>query len=251
MSNEVKQNLQDEAFVDAAAVSALGTQTAEEAAVFARTLAQATPAQQRTARELRETVSKMAAASPYMEPSDGLRGRILTATAPATFKMADYRRSHEVAPRYLRWGLIAATVFLVAAAYYNVSLQTTVKNQQQQIAQMHQAMKDQTLALNVIANPKSEQINLTQNNQVVAKTLVDEATRTAVLIMPASLVEKGRRPVVSLDHNGTRWDYHTIVITGSPATFGPGAATTQGTQPVVVSDPQPMQQEIKIAGWKN
>ena len=43
----------------------------------------------------------------------------------------------------------------------------------------------------VIANPKSEQINLTQNNQVVAKTLVDEATRTAVLIMPASLVESG------------------------------------------------------------
>src|SRR4029079_4894668 len=72
-------------------------------------------------RDLRETVARLGAASPYMQPPEELRARILQAHATATFRMEDYRKATRDNSRYYKWGFYAAMLFMMAGSWYNLS----------------------------------------------------------------------------------------------------------------------------------
>src|SRR5438045_604834 len=112
-------NKMTEQLLDAAACDALGINTPAESAAYQQDLTAAGKDAKETDRALRETVSRLAAASPHMEPSADLRGRILQATAPRTFKMEEYRKATQESGRFYRWGFAAAMLFLMAAAWFN------------------------------------------------------------------------------------------------------------------------------------
>ena len=122
-------NKMTEAWMDTAACETLGANTAEESAAYQQQLADAGSEASQTDRALRETVARLSAASPYMAPPADLRGRILQATAPATFKMEDYRKATHESGKYYRWGFYAAMFFLMAGAYYNLSVKSAQAGQ--------------------------------------------------------------------------------------------------------------------------
>src|SRR4051794_7061849 len=80
------------------------------------------PVSSREDRAMRETVARLAAASPHMKPSPELRARILQATATRTFKMEDYRKTSGEDYRWYKWGFYAAAAFLVMAGVYNMNV---------------------------------------------------------------------------------------------------------------------------------
>jgi len=50
-----------------------------------------------------EAAARLVAASPYMSPAEELRSKILAATAPASFKIEDYRKAMRDDSRVWRW----------------------------------------------------------------------------------------------------------------------------------------------------
>ena len=254
MSNE---NTIRETFLDAAATQAVGAHTAEEAQAFTQDLAAASPAEQRAARDLHEAAARLAAASPYMRPPEDLRGKILAATAPASFKMEDYRKAMRDDARFWRWGLIAATLFLVAAAYWNMNLQgknanlvAAVQTQDKRLAAMTKQVQGQAAVLSMIIDKNAEQITL-RNNQGITfgKAFVDANTNRALVFLPAQMLEEGKTPALTIDHGGKRQVFETVVMAivgnsdNSPA---PGVAGSINVSNVLpdVGAPTPMQATI-------
>lgn len=219
--------------LDAAALEALGINTPEESDAFVLNLAHADKNTRRQARELRETVAQLAAASPFMEPSAKLRDGILAATLPANYKLADYKKKGEISPRFLRWGLTAAVLFLTVSAFYNNSLRTQIQQQQQQIAGIGAVSQKQGADLSsmtntmsnmskMMINPTSDQITLTNRGQVIGKALVDDKNGQALLILPKSMQTKEQQPQFSIVREGKRKTYKTLVWYVDNAPDSPG-----------------------------
>jgi hypothetical protein len=212
--SENNNNIRDE-YLDAAAGEAIGAAPAEETAA----LGEASAEEKQAARELRETVARMAAASPYMSPSAELRGKILAATAPATFRMEDYKKATRDDAKWWRYGVIAATLFLVAAAYYNISARNQLKARDAEVASLRQAVEDQNTALSMIADPKTEKAALKANNKVAGAVLLDNTSKTAVVIASADAFPAGKAPSFQVTRNGVTTVYRTIpvIISGQEA----------------------------------
>src|SRR5262249_23654512 len=120
---------------EAAACEALGANTPADSAAYQQELAAGSADARKVDRELRETVARLAAASPHMKPAAGLRGRVLQTAAPTTFKMEDYRKANAEDGRFYRWGFYAAMVFLMAGAAYNLMVQSKLKQADAVISQ--------------------------------------------------------------------------------------------------------------------
>jgi hypothetical protein len=191
--------------LDAAACDAVGALPPVESAAYRQDLAAAGETAGMTDRELRETAARLAAASPHMAPPPDLRGRILQATAPTTFRIEDYRKTTREDYRFYKWGFYAAACFLVAAALYNVqtrgnldrvNAQVTALNQQRQ--QLTAAVQDRNEALVAFVR-YPEQIRF-KNAQglTLACGVVDPVTKKAFMFMPQELVPQGARPALTL-----------------------------------------------------
>lgn len=230
----------DDALLDVAAQDALGTLAAEESAALARNLAQAGESTQRQVRDLRETVARLAAASPYMEPPARLRGALLLATAPASFKMSDYQRKGEPSSRLLRYGMIAAVCFLAASAWYNTTLKNRLNDQNQQLAKqsellntMHARLQSAGVAISSLINPETDQITLTKDDKPVGKAFVNNKTKTAILFMPGSATQSATGTMTIKQPNGETVAYSAMVLLTDLA---PGSITKPGTPNLELHD---------------
>ena len=210
---ETKKPMDRDEILDAAAGEALGANAPETSEQFQQQVKSGDAETVRAEREMRETVARLALASPYMEPKEELRGKVLQATAPQTFKMEDYRKASGD-NRFYKWGFYAAAVFLFAAAYYNMGLESTAKKmrgaiaqQQQQIEQGNKqaaAMNEQLTAVTKEANgrglllaqllePKTQQVTLRNNQgQTVALAYINPVSKSGVMIVPEDALKAGQ-----------------------------------------------------------
>ena len=214
------KTIRDE-FLDAAAGEAIGAAVGGSEKVVP-----VSAEEERVERDLRETVARMAAASPYMSPPADLRGKVLAATAPATFRMEDYKKATRDDAKWWRYGVIAATLFLVAAAYYNIRIKNQLAAREAEVAALRQAVDDQSSALSMMADPKTEKAALRANDKIAGAVLLDNNTHKAVVIASADAFPKGKTPVFTVTRNGVTTAYHTIpvIITGQEAVKGDFAA---------------------------
>jgi hypothetical protein len=215
-----------EQLLDSAACDAIGANPPVESAAYQQQLASAGDDARRLDREFRNTVALLSAASPAMTPPEDLRGRILQATAPATFKMEDYRKATQEPNRFYRWGFYAAMFFLMAGGYYNMSIQSAAKQNAEiankanaLAAELTQQVQGQNAALAAFVNPQSRQVTFVNNNKVVGRALVNEQTRTAVVIFPRELVPQGKALQLQLPQDGKMVAYNTIMITAPENTL--------------------------------
>ncbi len=180
--------------LDAAACEAVGANTAADSVAYQQQLAGADEHARRADRELRQTVARLAAASPHLKPPAALRGRILEATAPATFNMEAYRKATRDSGRFYRWGFYAAMLFLTAGAYYNMSLQGKLKQADSAVAEVTHQVQQRDAALRAFVNPNATEVRLVDHGsgKTYGKALVDETAHTAVVILPDSLVPPGQ-----------------------------------------------------------
>lgn len=194
-------------YLDAAAAEALGANPPADSADFARQ--QATPAEQQAAQDLAQTAAALAAASPYMEPPADLRGKILAATAPATFKMEDYRKATHETGRYWRWGFAAAMVLLVFSSYYSMSL----KNQLTNLAAANKA-KDAAHqhALAMLVDPNVRQVTLLNDGKAIGKLLGDSKSRELMVVLPNEKIPAGAERKMVVELGGQRTE---ITLRGS------------------------------------
>jgi hypothetical protein len=255
---ETKRNL-SESLVEAAACDAIGISTPAESAAYQQQLAAAGDDARLLDRELRETVARISAASPAMMPPDSLRGRILQATAPATFKMEDYRKATQEPNRFYRWGFYAAMLFLMAGGYYNYSLQNNYQNAlSHTVAQatandtaLKQQIQIQNSALSAFVNPQSRPVSFVQNNKVIGRALVNEQTQTAVVFFAREAIPSGKTLQLQYPNkDGKMIPYNTVVITAPENTLA--APTGQNIETVLApksvtpdtSTPAPVQANI-------
>jgi hypothetical protein len=218
-----------ERFLDTAATHAVGALTLDEADAYLLELATADPADQKQAQDLSRITAQLAAASPYMDPPARLRDAVLTATAPANFKIADYRRPVDPAAKWVRWGLVAAIVFLTASAFYTSTLKAMLRQTQNQLAsavdtnkkailalqQQSAALQQQNAAVAMLTDPEVRQVDvLAQDNpkNKIGKLLVDSKTGNYLLVMPKTLVAPGAQATVTLMDNGKRQDLKVAVV---------------------------------------
>jgi hypothetical protein len=204
--------------LDAAACEALGASTAAESAGYQQQLAAGGDAARRIDRALRDTVARMAATSPYLEPPADLRGKILQATAPTTFRMEDYRKATRDNSRLYKWGFYAAALFLMAGAWFNITMQqkNAVLNNQVAQAKGRTQVLENTLA--AFVNPSSMPINFVTNDEthkLWARAWVNEKTHEAIVILPKELSEPGKS--VQLTLGGQQ--FQTTTLTGSAEMF--------------------------------
>ena len=128
-----------ETMLEDAACEALGANTAGESAAYQRQVAADATGELRTLdRRLRRTASRLAAAGPHLMPPADLRGRIVRATAPVTFKLEDYRRATREDYRFYKWGFYAAALFLIAGAWYYIDTGGKLDRANRNIAAMQQ-----------------------------------------------------------------------------------------------------------------
>jgi hypothetical protein len=197
--------------LDAAACEALGATPSAESAAYQQELAAAGEDARRTDRDLRETVARLAAASPHMPPPPDLRGRILQATAPTTFRMEDYRKATRDDGRLHRWGFYAAALALMAGVSYTVSLHGALKKANTQVASLHRQVEQKNSALVQFVNPNAQQITLVdkETGKAYGKALADEKTRQAVVILPPEMVPDGKTARFTRDGVA----YETVLVT--------------------------------------
>jgi hypothetical protein len=205
--SDVTKNVRDE-FADAAAANAIGAGTADDRALAE---APATDEEKKIERELREVAARMAAASPYMEPSEDVRARIMAETSPSNYKMSDYKKANGEA-KWWRYGLIAAVLFLVAAAYWNMEIKNQLAKSEAQTAAARQIINDQNKALSMIADPKTTKAALKVNDKVAGAVLLDEENQIAVVVAPTQLFPQGKVPQFEMTVNGHKKTYRTIPV---------------------------------------
>lgn len=214
--NTQKKQL-NENLIDAAASEAIGANLPADTAAYQQELAGADESAQRLDRQMKEAVARMAAASPYMEPPANLRGRILQATAPTTFKMEDYRKATSDTGRFFRWGFYAALAFLAAGAWFNIATQ---QSSQKQVAMLKQQLQLRDQAIDGLVNPKADQIALKLNDKVAGKMFVNEETHTAVAVVPQGMLPAGKTfNSVTLTRDGKKETYSTIAVTADAGSF--------------------------------
>jgi hypothetical protein len=224
----------DGAFVDSAVSTALGTESPEVSEAFAAGLAGADEGHRRVARQLRETVAKMSAASPYMEPSDALRGRILAATAPATFKMEDYRRVENGGVKWLRWGMVAAVAFLTWSAYTNTSLRREISQNRATIAELNDrgmklqnqanqdiaSLRDQvinnSMAMNALTDDNVKRVSLVnEKHEKIGLLLQDPNTGRILVVMPQTVLPRNAIVQLTIQQGDTRQQITGLAV-GAP-----------------------------------
>ncbi len=228
MDGNMEQDRND--LLDAAAGEALGANSKTDSETFRAALNEGANEQTlRTERALRETVARLAAVSPYMNPPEALRGKVLQATAPQTFRMEAYRKATHETGRFYRWGLVAATLFLVAAAWYNMSLQKTLQATQQQLAVAAHAADARGEVLAKLINPKTDQIKLMRDGKVAATAFVDDATSSALLVVPDGTIPAGKTiREITLERDGVPKVFKTIVVAMPADGTGPNKAIDEG-----------------------
>ena len=199
--------------IDAATSEALGANSPTESAAYQQEVAAAGEDARRLDRQLRETVARMATASPYMKPPADLRGKLLQATAPTTFRMEDYRKVNQDSGRFYRWGFYAALAFLAAGAWFNLRTQNNLMTSQNQVAAMKQQANERNVALAALLNPNANQITFKDAGKTVGKAIVDEKSMTAVVILPNGSVPAGRSPQLTIPgKDGHAIAYNTVLI---------------------------------------
>jgi hypothetical protein len=213
--------------LDAAACEAIGANTPGESAVYQRELATLDDSARSADRMLRETSARMAAASPHLKPSANLRGRILQATAPATFRMEDYRKANQEDTRYYKWGFYAAAMFLVAASLWNFSYQSALTQANGKIAalgdqnaKLTAAAQEEHDAIATLVNPQSLQIVWKADGKIYGRGVADLATRRAILIFPQEMLASGIKPVLTLQSQGQKVAFQTDLITAPAGPLG-------------------------------
>jgi len=202
-----------EQLLDAAACEALGANTPAESAVYQQELAGAGDERSRRMDwELRETVARLSAASPHMKPPGDLRGRILQASAPVTFRMEDYRKATKDNSRFYKWGFYAAMLFLSAGAIFNMSTRDALTKSNQNAAALRNHVQETDNALMAFVNPKSQPITLMENGKAYGKAMVDPETMTAVVLLPKGLVPPGKAPQLSITEDGKTLAFKTVLV---------------------------------------
>ena len=214
MSNRAQQ------MIDAAASEALGANSPAESAAYQQELTAAGDDARRLDRQLRETVARLASASPYMKPPADLRGKLLQATAPTTFRMEDYRKVTQETGRFYRWGFYAAVAFLAAGAWFNLSTQSKLQSTQGEVAGLVHQIKVRDTALSDLINPKADQIAITQDNKVAGKAFVNSETGTAVVVLPQGILPPGKTvDKMTMTRNGKTVTYTTVALTAPREAF--------------------------------
>jgi len=227
-----KANL-NEKFLDDAAAEAIGAHGVEESDAFTVALGQADDAHRQASRELRDTVARMAGAAPYIDPPTRLRGAILEATAPKSFKIDDYRRAADLSPKWLRRSLVASIGFLIFAAWYNAAAKTTIDNQQKQIADMTSQMNGKlvqvkaefdsmaranaqsNLALSALSNDKASRWKLESNTGESMVLIQVPETKQLLLVMPDRVVPSDAVATFTIEQNGKAQEIRALAI-GKP-----------------------------------
>ncbi len=200
--------------MDLAAGEAIGANGSADSALFA---AVADDSSRRVERELRETVARLAAASPGVVVPAELRGRVLQATAPATFRMEDYRKATRETGRFYRWGFYAAMLFLMAGAYFNVSLQSKLKEAGVLNSAQAAQVRERDQALTAFVNPEMTPIYLTdEHKHRYGVALVDEKkpNSVAVVVLPDNMVPANRTVQLTLPNSSVA---HPTVLVRAPA----------------------------------
>jgi hypothetical protein len=206
------KNKMNEQLLEAATCEALGANTQQESAAYQQELAAAGESARLTDRSLRETVALMSANSPYMEAPADLRGRILAATAPATFRMEDYRKAMRDNSKFYKWGFYAALAFLSVAAWFNMNTQNELGKAQAALknVDVHGQVRDAMLS--AMVNPETKQVNLMHQGKIAAKAFVDEKSKMAFLIVPEGTVPPGKSLQMAV--GGVK--FQTVTVTTPP-----------------------------------
>jgi hypothetical protein len=217
--------------LDAAACEALGANSPTESAAYQQELAAAGDDARRADRDLREAVARLAAASPHLAPPPDLRGKFLQATAPVTFKMEDYRKATREPSRFYKWGFYAAMLFLMAGAYYNLTLQGAVKQKDGQIQAQAQSMQDRDRAVSTLLDPNCQQVTFkNQDGQPFGRAFVNEKSEFAVVILPEGAIPAGKMAQLQMPTaDGRNIAYKTVLIQAPDAALAGGAF--KGAQP--------------------
>jgi len=224
MESSKKIILPPEQLLEAAACDALGASLPGESAAYQQELTSAGDEARRIDRDLRETVARMAAASPHMGPPSDLRGRILQATAPVTFKMEDYRKATREPSRFYKWGFYAAMLFLMAGAYYNMSMKTAITKGNETVAALVNETKERDAALATLLDPNCQPvIYKDEQGTPYARAWINDKTRRAVVILAQERVPAGKTGQLSKPGpDGKPVPYQTVLITAPAANFVPG-----------------------------
>jgi hypothetical protein len=233
--------------MDAAASEAIGANAPAESAAYEKELDAATPAGKRLDRELRETAAMLSAASPFLDPPEDLRGRVLQATAPATFRMEDYRKANRETGRFYRWGFYAAMLCLMAGAWYNLTVKSALSTTQSRLTAVQKQADERNEALKAFVNPNVDQITFHDHGKVVGKALVDEKTHRAVVILPAGMIPAGKIPQLSLPKDGKVVTYDTTLVIAPPNMLDAPTGKSLDSM-LTVTDMSPDPKQPKIAG---
>jgi hypothetical protein len=248
-----------DAFLDEAAGHAIGAHTPEDAAAFQTVLTSAMQADRQAVAGLRDVAARMAAASPYMEPPPNLRAAILAATAPANYKIKDYRRTaDDRSNRYLRWGMAAAVVCLMWSGYYTMGIKQqsakmvgVIQDQGQKLTELAQRLDSDHSALNALVDPAFHQIYLRSgpDKKIIGKMLVDSRTNEVMVVMPDAAIPPNAKMKLTLQQNGAKTEITAVAIGGAP-----GSGLMRYRLPQAVDPSQPLDVQIndgpKIAGFK-
>ena len=223
------QEIMSDDFLDAAATDAIGAHRPEESAAYQQRLASAGTAAATVDRQMRETVAALSAASPHVSSSAELRGRILGATAPKTFRMDDYRKATREDSRFYKWGFYAAAMFLMFAALYNMSYRgkldqavAAINTLKQQNANITNIANVQSATLvNALANPNNVQVTWKDDaGNPIGRGILDVAHRKAVLIFPQEILPNSAQPQFSLQMNNQSVAFETAVIRAPAVEIG-------------------------------
>jgi hypothetical protein len=240
--------------VEDAACEALGANSAEESAAYQRQVtADTTGTARRLDRELRETAARLAAASPHMKPPAELRGRILQATAPMTFKMEDYRKVAREDYRFYKWGFYAAAMFLVMAALYNINMSGKLEQANKNIAALGVANQKSNAALAAFIDPRGIQLTWQENGKVFGRGVADVATHKALLVFPQELIAAGVRPQLSANINGQEIPFETSLVVAPANQVGfvlPSRTPDLEQKPSIDKLTPDDRNKIKVAGFQ-
>jgi hypothetical protein len=205
--------------------------------------------------DLRETVTRLGAASPYMRPPEELRARILQATAPAAFKMEEYRKAMRDNSRYYKWGFYAAMLFMMAAGWYNVTVANQNKQMRATLAKADQelhTMADQAnqqlqqlQAVNQVVStalvkfaPNAKVVRIMDNqNNLLARAILDESSKQAIVVMPPNMVA-GNTGQIVLGNDTNKMVFQATVI-ADPSIAGTATVGLTNREPMKVSDLSP------------